>query len=160
VGPDVVRVTVAAEGVVGRHDVGPVASDEPDEAPGGLVEVRLPEAARIEVRRPAHHVRVPVVEVLPLGDAELGQGVLELAHPDLAEPAAVRRGVELGEDDLAELAPGAGHEDDPVAVGDGLRHDPAGADGLVVGVGVDGHEGERSRCHSSDRTPFGRDARP
>ncbi len=50
-------------------------------------------------------------------------------------------GVHLGEDDLAHLAASAGDQDDPVAVGHGLRHHASGADGLVVGMGMDGHQG-------------------
>ena len=49
--------------------------------------------------------------------------------------------VHLRDDDLALLAAGAGDEDDAMAVGDGLGHRPARADRLVVGVGMDGHEG-------------------
>ena len=45
VGPDVVGVAVAAEVVVGRHDVRLVAADEPDQPAGGLVEIGLPEAS-------------------------------------------------------------------------------------------------------------------
>ena len=49
--------------------------------------------------------------------------------------------VHVGDDDLAHLAARAGDEHDPPAVGDGLGHRPAGPDRLVVGVGVDGHQG-------------------
>ena len=141
VGPDVVRVAVAAEVVVGRHDVGLVAAHEPDQPADRLVEVGLPEAARVVVPGPAHHVRVVVAEVLPLGHAEVGHRPLELDGPELAEPPVVLGRVHLRDDDLALLAAGAGDQDDAVAGLDGLDHRPARADRLVVGVGVDGHEG-------------------
>ena len=115
VGPDVVRVPVAAEVVVGRDDVGLVAADEPDQPAGGLVQVGLPEAARVAVPGPTHHVRVVVAEVLPLGHAEDAHRRLELGGPELAEPAVVVRGVHLGHDDLAHLAARAGDQDDPTA---------------------------------------------
>ena len=49
--------------------------------------------------------------------------------------------VHVRHDDLAHLAAGARDEDDAAALGDRLGHRPAGADRLVIGVGVDGHEG-------------------
>ena len=49
--------------------------------------------------------------------------------------------VHVGDDDLAELAARARDEHDTMAGGDGLGHGPTGADRLVVGVGVDGHQG-------------------
>ena len=142
VGSDVVRVPVAAEVVVGGHHVRPVSPDEEHEAPDGLVHVRLPEAARVAVARPAHHVRVPVAQVLPLGHAERAHGPLQLHRAQLTEPTMVVRRVELRHDDLTHLAAGAGHQDHAVAVGDGLGHRAAGADGLVVGMRVHGHQGE------------------
>ena len=45
VGPDVVRVSVATEVVVGGDDVGPVAADQPGEPADRLVQVGLPEAS-------------------------------------------------------------------------------------------------------------------
>ena len=138
-------MAVAAELVVGRHDVRLVAADEPGQPAGGLVEVGLPEAARVAVAVGAHHLGVAVAEVLPLGDAEDAHRPLELAGPDLAEAAVVVRRVHLGDDDLAELAAGAGHEDDAMAGRDRLGHRPAGPDRLVVGVGVDGHQGRAMR---------------
>ena len=49
--------------------------------------------------------------------------------------------VELGDDDLAQLASGPGDEHDPATRGDGFRHRAAATDRLVVGVGMDRHEG-------------------
>ena len=145
VDPDVVGMAVAAEGVVRRHDVGLVLADEPHEPAGRVVEIGLPEVPRIEVPRPAHHVGVAVAEVLPLGHAELAHRGLELAGPDLAEPPMVVGRVHLLHDDLAHLAAGAGDDDDAVAGLDGLGHRAAGADRLVVGVGMDRHERESVR---------------
>ena len=140
VGPDVVRVAVAAEVVVGGHHVGLVSAHEPHQPPDRLVQVRLPEAARVVVAGPAHHVGVVVAEVLPLGHAEVGHGPLEFAGPDLAQPSMVLGCVHLRHDDLALLATRAGDEDHPVAGLDGLDHGAARADRLVVRMGVDGHQ--------------------
>ena len=145
-GPDVVGVAVAAEVVVGRDDVGLVAADEPDEPTGRLVEVGLPEGPRIEVPGATHHVRVVVAEVLPLGHAEVAHRPLQLDGPDLAKAAVVVGRVHVGDDDLAHLAARAGDEDDALCRGDGLGHRPAGPDRLVVGVGMDGHQGRDVGC--------------
>ena len=149
VGPDVVGMAVPAELVVGRDDVGLVAADQPDQPPGGLVEVGLPERARIAVAVRAHHPGVAVAEVLPLGHAEVAHRPLELAGPDLAEAPVVVGRVHVGDDDLAELAARAGHEHDAVPGLDGLGHRAAGPDRLVVGVGVDGHQGRAMARWSS-----------
>ncbi len=133
--------TVPTELVVRRDDVGLVSADEPGQAPRRGIDVGRPEVARVEVARPTHHVGVAIAEVLPLGDAEDGHRPLELDRPDLAEPAMVLGRVHVRDDDLAHLAAGAGDEDDAMPGGDGLGHRAAGADRLVVGVGVDGHEG-------------------
>ena len=49
--------------------------------------------------------------------------------------------VEHSRGDLTELAAGRDHEHDPVAVGRGSGHHPAGDDHLVVGMRVERHEG-------------------
>ena len=140
-GPDVVGVAVAAELVVGGDDVGLVAPDQPGQPAGRLVEVGLPERARVAVAVGAHHPGVAVAEVLPLGHAEEAHRPLQLAGPDLAEAAVVVGRVHVRDDDLAELAARPGHEDDAVAGLDGFGHRAAGPDRLVVGMGVDGHQG-------------------
>ena len=99
-------------------------------------------APRVAVPRPAHHVRVLVAQVLPLGDAERPHRPLQLAGPDLAQAAVVLGRVHLGDDDLAHLAAGAGHEHDAPARAHGEGHRAAGPDRLVVGVGVHRHQGE------------------
>ena len=151
VDPDVVGVAVAAVLVVRRDDVRLVAAHQPHQPAGGLVEIGPPERPGIEVPGAAHHVRVAVAEVLPLGDAEVAHGPLELHGAQLAEAAMVVRRVELGDDDLAQLAACPGDEHDPATRGDGLRHRAAAADRLVVGVGMDRHEGGDVR-----RAGFGR----
>ena len=116
VGPDVVRVAVAAERVVGRHHVGLVDAHQPGQATRRLVEVGLPEAARIAVALGVHHPRVAIAQVLPLGHAQGAHRALELAGPDLAEAAVVVGRVHVGHDDLAELAAGARDEHDAMAL--------------------------------------------
>ena len=148
-GPDVVGVAVAAELVVGRDDVRLVAPHQPGEPAGRLVDVGLPERARIAVAVRAHHPGVAVAEVLPLGHAEETHRPFQLAGPDLAQAAVVVGRVHVGDDDLAELAACPGHEDDAVAGLHRLGHRPAGPDRLVVGVGVDGHQGRAMARRSS-----------
>ena len=134
-------MAVPAERVVGRHDVGPVGPDEEHEPADGLVHVRLPEAPRVAVSGAAHHVRVLVAEVLPLGHAEVAHRPLELARPDLAEAPVVVGRVHLGHDDLAHLPARARDEDHAPARLDAERHRAAGPDRLVVGVRVHRHQG-------------------
>jgi hypothetical protein len=57
----------------------------------------------------------------------------------------VVRRVHLGDDDLAQLATGAGDQDDPMANLDGLCH-PTRPNRFVVRMGVDGHQ--VGRCGS------------
>ena len=97
-------MAVPAELVVGGDDVGLVAPDEPGQTPGGLVQVGLPERARVAVAVRAHHPGVAVAEVLPFGDAQVAHRPLELARPDLAQTPVVVGRVHVRNDDLAELA--------------------------------------------------------
>jgi hypothetical protein len=135
-------MAVAAEVVVGRHDIRSKPPDQPDEAADRIVDRRLPEAARVVVAGRAHHPGVAVAEGVPLGHAERLHRGLELRRAKLTETTVVLRRGELGHHDLAEFAPRAGDEDDSLTLGGVLRHRPAGADGLVVRMGVDGHERE------------------
>ena len=137
-----IGVAVAAELVIDGHDVGPISAHEPHQPAGRVVQVRLPERSRIEVPDAAHHVRVVVAEVLPLGDTEFAHRGLELPGPDLAQPAVVVRRVHLGHNDLAHLAARARDEDHPAAVANSFGHHAAGADRLVVGVSVNRHQRE------------------
>nr|WP_275296171.1 hypothetical protein [Jiangella ureilytica] len=73
-----------------------------------------------------------------VGDLQLGHGGGQLAGAVRAEGVVVL-GPEVGQlrlDDLAQLAPSAGDERDVGALGGVAGHGGAGADGLVVGVGV------------------------
>ena len=139
-GADVVGVAIASEFVVGGDDVGLVSTDEPDQAPRRLVEVGLPEAARVEVPRPTHHVGIAVAEVLPLGHAEDAHGPFQLTCPGLSQAAVVVGRVHGRHDDLALLAAGACDQDHAMAGGHGLGHRTPGPDRLVVGMGMDGHQ--------------------
>jgi hypothetical protein len=73
-----------------------------------------------------------------VGDAERGHRVGELAAPVLAQPVLAVGGevIELGDEDLAQLAVRAGHQGDPAALRDLLRQRRALPYRLVVGVGV------------------------
>ena len=119
----------------------------------GLGQVGAPERVvvdvvggdRVAVRVPLHAgvaVGAEAAEEPVVGDAERGHRVGELAAAVLAEPVLAVGGevLELGDEDLAHLAGRAGHQRDPAALGDVLRHRGALADRLVVGVGVHEHQ--------------------
>ena len=105
---------------------------------------------------PPHHVGVVVAEVLPLGHAQVAHRALQLGGAELAETAVVVGRVEVGDHDLAHLAARAGHEHDALALGDGLGHRPAGPDRLVVGMGMDGHQGRDVGCGGRRRSVMAR----
>jgi hypothetical protein len=76
-----------------------------------------------------------------------------LAAPVLAEAAllVVRQVRQVGHEDLAHLAGGAGDEGDADAVVDVAGHRGAVVDALVVGVGVDEEEAAIRHALSLDR---------
>ena len=121
-----------------------------DEVVGGLGQVGVPERVVVDVVGGDGvavvvplHARVAVAaeatQEAVVGDPQRGHGGGELAAAVLAEPVLAVGGevLQLGDQDLAHLAAGAGHQGDPAALGDVLRHRGALADRLVVGVGVD-----------------------
>ena len=116
---------------------------------------------RVAVLVPLHAgvaVGAEAAEEAVVGDAERRHRVGELAAAVLAEAVVAVGGevLELGDEDLAHLTGGAGHQRDPAALGDVLRHRGALADRLVVGVGV--HEQE-ALVGSHDRQPSERHRR-
>ena len=100
---------------------------------------------RVAVLMPLHAgvaVGAEAAEEPVVGDTQCSHRVGELAAAVLAEPVLAVGGevLEPGDEDLAHLAGRAGHQRDPAAVGDVLRHRRALADRLVVGVGVHEHQ--------------------
>ena len=151
---DVIRVTVEAVGVVGHDGVGRDLLDDLDQVGGGLLDRRLPEAARVVVVGQAHHPRVPVLALAAeepvVLDAERPAGAVELDDPVLAELVGQQM-AQIGRDDLPELAQRAGHERDPGPLGGVLGHRRPGPDRLVVRVRV--HQQQASVNHQSIMPP-------
>ena len=121
-------------------------------APGGLVHVLQGEAAlgqrrqRVALGQP----RVDEAEPLLL-DAEDLAGLVHLLLPDLVDVLLdVRVALELGVEDRAALASGAGHHQHVHPLGHILGHGGRALARLVVGVGVDGHQ---SQLLSQDWNP-------
>ena len=139
VGLDVVGVPVEPVGVVGHDRVGLDLVDDLGERGRRLVDVRLPEAARVVVVRQAHHPRVAVpalaAEEPVVGDAERRARAVKLGDPVLAELVG-QQVAQVGRDDLAHLAERAGDQRDPRALGGVPGHGGAGEDRLVVRVRV------------------------
>ena len=105
----------------------------PDASPAELesMEARLRAAIQLTPQVASVHAT--------LGDVLMAQGRYNEAASVLAEPVLLVGGevLELGHQDLAHLAGGAGDQGDAATLRDVLGHRRALADGLVVGVGVD-----------------------
>ena len=140
--------------VVGHDHVGRDLLDDLGERGRRLLDVGLPEAARVVVVRQAHHPRVAVpalaAEEAVVRDAERRAGAVELDDPVLAELVG-KQVAQVGRDDLTELAERAGHQRDPRALRGVLGHRGAGADRLVVRVRV--HEQQAAFHPVSLRKP-------
>ncbi len=134
-------MAVAAEVVVADDHLRAGLAHDPDEPAGRFVGVRLPEALWSVVLGRAHHPGVDVAQPVVLDGAKLLQREPELLLAHLPEPSVVLRRIELGHDNLSVLAAGARNADHAIAVPAVAGHDAAGGDRLVVGMGVDGHEG-------------------
>src|SRR4051794_14670309 len=144
---------VVAELVVGHEHLWPHLTDHLDEEVGGLGEVGVPEGVagpvvagdRVAVRVPLHAgvaVAAEAAEVAVVVDPELAHRLVELALPVLGQGVVLlpREVGQLGRDDRAAFAAGAGDQRDPDTFGDVLRHRGTAADRLVVGMGVDEQE--------------------
>ncbi len=140
-----VGVPVAAEVVVADDHVGLDLADDAHGPADGLIDIRLPEGGRVVVVGRAHHPGVLVAQQPALDATELPQRLGQLLGADLRQAGMVLRRIQLGHDDLAVLAEVGGQADHAEALGPVASHDAAGADALVVGVGVDGQEGEGTR---------------
>ena len=128
----------------------------------GALRHRTELAADLMRARPAV-VRGNAAEVLALaGRTGAGKGVESLAGSeqavDTAREFATEHGcvvavsgemLQLGDEDLAELAERARHERDRGALGRVLRHRGAVADRLVVGMGMNEQESPVGICHGS-----------
>ena len=143
---DVVGVAVPTERVVRDDDLGAGLADHADQLGRSLDQVGPPEHVRPVVRGRTHHPRVApapgAAEEAVVGHPELDHRGRELdlaVRPELV----VGSGGELGEggdEHLALLAAGAGDERDGGTLGGVPGHGHAGADRLVVRVGVDEQE--------------------
>ena len=136
---DVVRVPVAAEGVVGGQHLGAVAADEAHQAAHRLHEIGPAEGAGVVVLRGARHARVAVAQQLHRGHAEDGAGGAQFRLADFTQALPHRLGVVVVED-LPHLAPGGGDHHHLLAGGGVARQGAAHRERLVVGVGVEGEE--------------------
>ncbi len=172
VGLDVVGVAVAAELVVGHQHLRPHLADDRDQVVGGLGEVGVPEGvvvARlggdgVAVLVPLHAgvaVAAEAAEEAVVGHAERRHRRRRARRvrcsPGRPSSSAARCS-QVGHQDLAHLAGGAGDQGDAAALGDVLRHRGALADRLVVGVGVDQQQpllGERAHAAILESAPDG-----
>ncbi len=148
----VVGVSVAAVVVVHGEHVGLLLGEDRGEPARSFLDVGRPERTLGVVRRLAFHARVDVSEELDARDSEHLGGAVRLDHPAFGEALAGREEPVV---DLAYFTPGGHDEDDPVPFGCRARHDPAGCNSFIVGVGVEGDQGERHHTILSRATVFG-----
>ena len=131
--------------VVGGHHVRPERPDHPHQCLDLRLGVQVAERAgrQLPVGRIALVV-AGVLEAQPLvGDAENLGGIGHLLLPQHRHVVRIEllvRGVEH----IAALAAGAGHDDHPDAVGGVPRRRRRALAGLVVRMGMDGHQAQRS----------------
>ncbi|EGJ77056.1 putative mycothiol conjugate amidase Mca [Streptomyces sp. Tu6071] len=144
VGHDVVGVRVAPVLVVGRDDLRAEGADLAHEPPGRLLDVHEPEAALRERRQRVALGEAGVDVAEPrLLDAEDLAGLVHLLPADLVDVLLdVGVTLELRVEDGPALAPGAGDDQHVHPLRDVLRHRGGALAGLVVGVGVHGHQAQ------------------
>ena len=143
-GLDVVRVAVVAVRVVGDDHLRPVLAHQDSKAFGRLGEGDVAKHAGVCVGRPTHHPGVPVTEELHVAHLKVRERLVELGQPGL--------------DHLGPVVPGLAWLHTPgtvalfsVGASDKYSANPlfrvanehaAGAEHLVVGVGMNGHQCE------------------
>ncbi len=145
---DVVGVAVAAVLVVDGQHVGLLLLEDGCQSFGGVRQRRAAERGR--AARGAVHAGVLVAEQLDPGAAEQPRGPGQLGRPDRSQPALL-----AGRVGQPGAAGGRGDEHDAVPGG---RHPGQGAAGeqhLVVGVGVEGHDGPGRRHDAASSSSTG-----
>ena len=149
---DVVGMAVVAVLVV-RHDRRRASlADDLDQPARRELDVGLPEGVGMGVGIGPHHSRVAIPEQV-LMDGTAPEGVEragQLGGPDRRQPRPGLFGVERRIVDLSLGAIGAGDEIDADALGHEARDAAAGADALVVGVGVDEEDPAGTQAASSE----------
>ncbi len=153
-GVDVIGVVVAAELVVGDHDVGLVLLEQAREAFGGIVDGDVAEHVGPVLVLPVDHARVVVPEQLEMRDAERLARSLELAEADAGDLGLVVALISRLDPArcVAELAVRARDDNGSHALVRVPRQDAARARRLVVGVRVHGHQRQR-RAHPASLSP-------
>ena len=143
-----IGVAVSAKVVVRCNHIGLHATNDAHQVFGRVVKVVgavMVIAAWILVPRVANHAGVAESEVLEVRHAKRRHRRSNFAHAGFAEAFVLFGGIPLWDDDLAELAAGAGNH---IGIGGGAVGGGVGgkraahADRLVVGVGVYRHENQ------------------
>jgi hypothetical protein len=134
---DVVGVPVTAVPVVADRDVGALLVEHGREPRGGLLEGCHGEGALVRVLLPAAHPGVGVAEPDDPGQPQDGCGCLGL--PASAVDDRLARFQVVG--GLTVVAVGGEDDDHPASLVDGAGHGARGLRGLVVGMGVEEHDG-------------------
>ena len=127
----VVRVAVAAGGVMGNHQSGPDLINNIRQPLYHLVFLSLAERVGVLVVRGAFHARVPVVQESKVWNAGHRHRSAQLLFPHLGQGFRCGEG---GVADLAHVAVGGADHSNADAQGHQLGQGPAAAKPLVVGM--------------------------
>jgi hypothetical protein len=134
-----VGVSVPAEGVIDRHHLGLVATNEPYQPAGCLKKVCLPESALVIVGLGSHHSRIAIAQELVMLDSQQVKCISHFQGPDFAQALPDRFGIVVVVD-LPLCAIGCGHHHHLLARLRVAGENPARPDHLIIGVGVEGKE--------------------
>ncbi len=151
---DVIGVAVAPRGVVHGERVSPDRSQQGGQPGGRHLDVDAGEGVPVAAC-PAVHARIVVPEQVHFETAERGGGAAQFVQPARGEVTG-RAGCGCGGQSLA--AGRGGDEDHPVSLGRGARQGAGGQQGLIVGMGVKGHQREARHGTMVPRRAVGRAA--
>jgi hypothetical protein len=145
-GHDMVRVSVAAVGIVGDHYVRTVPPDQGHQAAGHILERRLHKRLALLGTRPAGHARIVITELVHVGHAQydccLGQ--FFLADQGQAPPVGgnlTRVEPHTRQLDLAEVPMRAGDDNGRMALLCREAKQTTGTTRFIVGMRMHHHQG-------------------
>ena len=145
-GHDMVRVPVAAVGIVGDHHLRTVPPDQGHQAAGHVLERRLHKRLALLVTGPAGHARIVIAELVHVGHAQQGRGLGQFFLADQGQALPVcgiltRVEPQARNLDLAEVPMRAGDDNGRMALLGGEAEQAPRTTRFIVGMRMHHHEG-------------------